>query len=114
MIGGGARISEDVAPYCLAAVRNMVVGLNVVGLRRRGIKLEALRDIKRAYRLVQGSSGNLRSAASASLARRDFASEEGRRFLEFFQGGSRRFARARYATAAEAETPFGDPLRERG
>ncbi len=36
MIGGGARISRDVAPYTLATERNAMIGLNFVGLRRRG------------------------------------------------------------------------------
>ena len=35
MIGGGARISRDVAPFTLATERNAMIGLNLVGLRRR-------------------------------------------------------------------------------
>jgi UDP-N-acetylglucosamine acyltransferase len=101
MIGGGSRISEDVAPYCLAAERNAVLGLNLVGLRRRGITREVLQDIKRAYRRLHLSRGNLRTVAASALAQREHSSEEAHRFLEFFQTGTRRFARARYAAAAD-------------
>ena len=44
MIGGGARISRDIAPFCLATERNAVIGLNVVGLRRRGLPRDVLAD----------------------------------------------------------------------
>jgi len=95
MIGGGARISRDIAPFCLAAERNAVVGLNVVGLRRRGLKREVFREIKQAFRLINAPVGNPRERAIETLLRSEFTSLEARRFLEFFQGGRRGFARAR-------------------
>ena len=94
MIGGGARISMDVAPYCMAAERNAIVGLNAVGLRRRGLEPAALREIKDVFRLLSMPVGNLRTMASEMLLR-GFASAEARRFLEFFQSGRRGFTRAR-------------------
>lgn len=101
MIGGGSRFSEDVAPYCLGAERNEVMGLNIVGLRRRGFTREALQDLKLAYRNLHGAGGNLRSAAEALLARKAYSSEQARRFLEFFTGGTRRFARPRSASVGD-------------
>jgi UDP-N-acetylglucosamine acyltransferase len=95
MIGGGARVSMDVAPYCMAAERNSIVGLNVVGLRRRGLQPVVFREIKQAFRLLCSPVGNPRSMASEMLLRREFSSSEARRFLEFFQTGRRGFARAR-------------------
>jgi len=102
MIGGGSRISEDVAPYCLAAERNTILGLNFVGLRRRGLTREAMHDIKLAFRRLHRSRGNLRTTAACLLDQKEYASEEGRRFLEFFQSGTRRFARPRYASSDDA------------
>jgi UDP-N-acetylglucosamine acyltransferase len=99
MIAGGARVSEDVAPFCLAAERNEVMGLNVVGLRRRGFTSEVRQDIKHAYRRVLGEGGNLRIAATSLLEQKAYASEEARRFLEFFKSGTRRFARPRFGSA---------------
>ena len=102
MIGGGARVSLDVAPYCMAAERNTIVGLNVVGLRRRGLQPGVLREIKLAFRLLASPVGNLRTMAAEMQLRGDLASSEARRFLEFFQGGRRGFARARRSGDAVA------------
>jgi UDP-N-acetylglucosamine acyltransferase len=101
MIGGGARISRDVAPFSLATERDAVIGLNIVGLRRRGLPREVVDEIKRAFRALNTPVGNLRAIAAASLERGAFTSAEARSFLEFFQGGRRGFARARGARAAE-------------
>lgn len=95
MIGGGARVSRDVAPYCMASERNTVVGLNLVGLRRRGFKREVISEIKRAYHLVNLSVGNLRVIAADALNGQEFKSAEARHFLEFFQAGKRGFVRPR-------------------
>jgi UDP-N-acetylglucosamine acyltransferase len=103
MIGGGGRFSEDVAPYCLGAERNEVMGLNLVGLRRRGFTREVLQDIKHAYRRLHGEGGNLRAAATALLEQKAYDSEEARRFLEFFKSGTRRFARPRLGSASATE-----------
>jgi UDP-N-acetylglucosamine acyltransferase len=93
MIGGGARISVDVAPYALATERNSIYGLNMVGLRRRRFDSTVLREIKEAFRWVYGSSANVRARAADALAHGTYSSAEARRFLEFFGGGERAFAR---------------------
>jgi UDP-N-acetylglucosamine acyltransferase len=101
MIGGGARISLDIAPFCLATERNAVIGLNVVGLRRRGLKREVMDEIKQALRALSTPVGNLREIAAATLQRGTFTSAEARSLLEFFQGGRRGFARVRQRDAAD-------------
>jgi UDP-N-acetylglucosamine acyltransferase len=101
MIGGGARISRDIAPFSLATERNAVIGLNIVGLRRRGLTREVVDEIKRAFRALNTPVGNLREIAASTLQRGTFASAEARSFLEFFQGGRRGFARARGRLAAD-------------
>ncbi len=53
MIQGGSRFSQDIPPYIMAArfpVRYM--GLNIVGLRRRGFTQEQINIIHEAYRLL--------------------------------------------------------------
>lgn len=102
MVGGGARISSDIAPFCLAAERNALIGLNVVGLRRRGVKAEVFRELKRAYHALNKPAGNLRDLAAAILAAGEFQSVEARSFLEFFTGGRRGFVRTRRAVGAWA------------
>ncbi len=101
MIGGGARISRDVAPYTLAAERNAMIGLNIVGLRRRGFPREVVDEIKRAFRKVNTPVGSLRQIAAESLQRGEFCSVEARNFLQFFADGRRGFVRARRSAAAE-------------
>jgi UDP-N-acetylglucosamine acyltransferase len=102
MIGGGARISGDVAPFCMATERNTLIGLNLVGMRRRGIKKDAFNEIKRAWHVLNEPVGNLRDIAAAALQTEEFTSAEARTFLEFYAGGKRGFARTRRGSRDEA------------
>jgi len=52
-IGGGSMVVMDVPPYCMAnGDRAKLLGLNVVGLERRGFTAEQVSELKRAYRLL--------------------------------------------------------------
>ncbi len=104
MIGGGARISRDVPPFTMATERNALIGLNRVGLRRRGLDRATLDELKRALRIVASPLGNLRDQAGAALARGDFASPEARELLEFYQQGQRGFVRPRRHTDEPEDT----------
>jgi len=103
MIGGGARISGDVAPFCLATERNALIGLNVVGLRRRGIERDALRELKRVFHALDQPVGNLREIAASLLGTGTIATTEARNFLEFFLDGRRGFVRSRRAGGGPAD-----------
>ena len=53
MIGGGFRVQQDVCPYALVAGYPLrVVGLNAVGLRRRGFKRETIRVLQEVFKLL--------------------------------------------------------------
>ena len=104
MIGGGARISRDVAPFTLTTERNVLIGLNVVGLRRRGLDRKVLNEIKRAFRALDAPVGNLRELAATALQSGLFMSAEARSFLEFFQSGRRGFVRTRRSAGADDTT----------
>ena len=95
MVGGAARVSRDLPPFSMITERDEVVGLNVVGLRRRGLPRETLAELKRAFRAVNVAVGDMREIAATELAGGDYASPEARRYLEFFAGSRRSFARAR-------------------
>lgn len=95
MVSGLARISQDIPPFAMAAERNEVIGLNLVGLKRRGLPRESIREIKEAFRVVYFTPGNIRDLARAALDGGKFASAEARQFLAFFTEGKRGFARAR-------------------
>ena len=62
-IGGCSRVSKDIPPF-LKAVGNPVklYGLNTVGLQRAGFEEDALRELKRAYRLFFNSDLNITQA----------------------------------------------------
>jgi UDP-N-acetylglucosamine acyltransferase len=95
MIGGGARVALSVPPFVMAAERDEVAGLNLVGLKRRGVQREAIRELKDAFRAVYHTVGNIRSLAGQALESGSFKSAEAIRFLEFFTTGKRGFARPR-------------------
>jgi UDP-N-acetylglucosamine acyltransferase len=53
MVGGQAHITKDVPPYVtIDGLSSLIVGLNVVGLRRAGFDTETLAELKAAYRLA--------------------------------------------------------------
>jgi UDP-N-acetylglucosamine acyltransferase len=95
MVGGAARVSRDLPPYSMVTERDEVVGLNVVGLRRRGLPRQTVAELKRAFRAVNVAVGDMREIAAAELASGTYESPEARRYLEFFGGSRRSFARAR-------------------
>jgi UDP-N-acetylglucosamine acyltransferase len=53
MVGGGSRISQDVAPYVkCAGSPPRLAGLNAIGLERRGFPETVRRALDRAYRIL--------------------------------------------------------------
>ena len=100
MVGGSSRISQDVPPFSMVTERDEIVGLNIVGLRRRGVPRATVDEIKRAFRAVNVRVGNMREIAAAALASGTYASAEARRYLEFFGSGKRGIARVRRRGAA--------------
>lgn len=103
IVGGLARITQDIPPFVMAAERDEVAGLNLVGLRRRGVQREAIQELKGAFRLVYFTAGNIREIAARAVAAGTFRSAEARRFLEFITAGNRGIARARRSGSPEGE-----------
>ncbi len=53
MASGGSMIAQDLPPFVIAqGDRAKTVGLNLIGLRRRGFSAETLSALKKAYKLV--------------------------------------------------------------
>lgn len=103
MVSGNASISRDVPHFTMVAERDDVIGFNLVGLKRRGFSRAAMVELKQAYHDVYFTPGNIRTVAAAALATGRFTTPEARRFLEFFAGGKRSFARARRAAEEESD-----------
>ena len=106
MVGLGSAVSADIPPYCMVGGRNRVVGLNLVGLRRRGFARPTIAEIKEAYRTVYFAEClNVRANAAEALDSGRFTTEEARRFLGFFAGGRRNtFGRPRRGASPEGES----------
>ena len=83
MIGGGCRVPQDVAPFTRAAGQPLKpIGLNAIGLARRGFTPERIAELKQAYRLLFRS--NLRVEDAASRMRDELpASPELDHFVRF-------------------------------
>jgi len=99
MVAGHAAITRDVPHFTMVAERDDVIGFNVVGLKRRGFSRAAIAELKTAFAAVYFTPGNIREVAAGLLAEPRFTTPEARRFLEFFSGGKRSFARARRPAA---------------
>jgi UDP-N-acetylglucosamine acyltransferase len=70
MIGGGCRVPQDVAPFVRAAGYPLgPIGLNVVGLERRGFTPDDVAGLKLAYRILFRS--NLRVEDAVAKMRSD-------------------------------------------
>ncbi|MBT8379773.1 MAG: acyl-ACP--UDP-N-acetylglucosamine O-acyltransferase [Ignavibacteria bacterium] len=63
MVGGTIFVNRDVPPYILAGrTPAHYIGLNIIGLRRRGFKSEDIETIKQAYALLYDKGMNVSQA----------------------------------------------------
>ncbi len=63
MIQGGSKISKDIPPYIMVGREPIIfVGLNIVGLRRRGFTNERINSIQEIYRYLYQSGYNVTQA----------------------------------------------------
>ena len=59
MVQGSSAFGKDLPPFVIAAERNSVFGVNVVGLRRAGFNAKDRDEIKAAFKLVYLSGLNI-------------------------------------------------------
>jgi UDP-N-acetylglucosamine acyltransferase len=68
MIQGGTKLAKDVPPYVMAAKEpNSYVGINSVGLKRRGYTNEQITQIQDIYRIIFQSKLNTTNAINKVL-----------------------------------------------
>jgi UDP-N-acetylglucosamine acyltransferase len=88
MVQGSSAFGKDLPPFVIAAERNSVFGVNVVGLRRAGFSTKERDEIKTAFQLVYLSGLNisqaLRKAAPMNLG------APAREFLDFVANAKKR------------------------
>jgi UDP-N-acetylglucosamine acyltransferase len=95
IIGGGSKVRTDVPPY-IKADRDPLsfMGLNSVGLTRRGFEKERIDEIHNIYRVIFLSSLNVTKALEK--VEQDFKPSEDRDYiLEFIRKSERGIIRAR-------------------
>jgi UDP-N-acetylglucosamine acyltransferase len=85
---GASAFSKDIPPFTLAAERNAVAGLNIVGMRRAGLDAVQRQEIKNAFKLLYKSGLNTAQALAAS-EELDW-SPEAREFFDFVRGAKKR------------------------
>lgn len=94
MVGGHARVLQDVPPYVTVdGGTGLIVGLNLVGLRRNGFTSDEIKELKAGYRLIY-RSGLMWNEVLAEL-KRQFPDGPAAMFYEFFSQGTRGFVQER-------------------
>lgn len=90
MIGAGAMVSNDAPPFSMVqGDRARMVGVNTVGLHRRGYSAEQKANIKRVFRLLFWRAGTVQNKLAA-LRESPFAADEACRKILDFVSASRR------------------------
>ena len=88
-VTGGSLVRKDVPPYVKAAREPLsYVGINSVGLRRRGYDSEKIREIQNIYRLLYQKNYN-NSQACAIIEAEMEASDERDEILMFIKNSHR-------------------------
>ena len=87
MMRGGARVSLDVPPYCMADDANSLRGLNTVGLERRGFSAPVIQEIKKVYRQVFSGEKSLSEQLDALLS--ESLSPQALDFVKFIKDSER-------------------------
>jgi UDP-N-acetylglucosamine acyltransferase len=89
MLSGLSRFTKDIPPFALAHERNLLSGLNLIGLKRRGFARATIADLKQCFKAVyMAEDANMKRNAAGTRA----ATPEGQLFLDFFADGQRGFA----------------------
>jgi len=87
LMQGGAAVSKDVAPYCIAAGDNRISGLNTIGLRRCGMSADDRKELRRLYHLLFLRTERLQVVLDRLGD--DFKSEAAQQMIEFVRASKR-------------------------
>jgi UDP-N-acetylglucosamine acyltransferase len=87
LMQGGAGISQDLPPFCIATGGNSICGLNTIGLRRNGVSSEQRLELRRLYRLLYLSGQPWRDALAAAQAAAQ--GDAARQFVAFIASSKR-------------------------
>jgi UDP-N-acetylglucosamine acyltransferase len=88
MVQGSSAFGKDLPPFVIAAERNAVFGINVVGLRRAGFSAKDREGIKAAFKLVYLSGLNIGQALEKAATMK--FDSPAREFLDFVANAKKR------------------------
>lgn len=110
MVSALSAANKDIPPFMIAGGRPAVVlGINVVGLRRAGISAAGRGEIKQAYKLLYRSGMNVTQAVEAM--KKNFSSPEVKHLISFIESSPRGILDGSKAEITEEESE--DTLRPR-
>lgn len=99
MIAGNCRVNLDAPPYFTFSGFDIEAkGLNLVGLRRAGFKVDEIAAIKQAYKLLYRSG--LKRAEALARIEQEIDSEHARRIVRFVRSSKRGVCSDRGRSAA--------------
>lgn len=89
MISGGSLVRKDVPPFTKAAKEPLsYVGINSIGLRRRGFASEKIKEIQNIYRILYQQNNNTTQALEIIEAELE-ATPERDQIIEFIKNSKR-------------------------
>jgi UDP-N-acetylglucosamine acyltransferase len=104
MVGGQSHINKDVPPYVTVdGLSTRVVGLNIIGLKRRGFTADEILQLKQAYRIIYRQGLTWEQVLQTLSA--TFTSGPAADFYPFLRAGQRGFILER-RTPANATIPL--------
>ena len=106
MVGGMARIAQDVPPYTLVSGDpSFVAGLNVVGMARAGLSAEVKSNLKKAFRILYRMDLSLPEAI-AEMEKSLEHSEPVDHMISFLKGVERGIIRPRKKGSDQESAPI--------
>lgn len=85
---GASAFSKDIPPFVIAAERNYVFGLNVIGLRRAGFSAKDRDEVKAAFKLIYSSGLNVGDAIKKAATMK--LGHPAKEFLDFVANAKKR------------------------
>src|SRR6266516_3491957 len=88
MVQGSSAFGKDLPPFVIAAERNSVFGINVIGLKRAGFSAKDRGEIKAAFKLIYLSGLNISQALEKAGTMK--FSAPAREFVDFVANAEKR------------------------
>ena len=90
IIGGASATVKDIPPYVMASGNRVkLYGLNVIGLKRHGFKLEVINALKKAYKILIHAPITLKEAIKRIKEDNIFSLPEVAHFVKFIENSKR-------------------------